>query len=187
MGRERVIKKIKSNAVRMIVLGVITGLLFSFAAFVMFVGKAPELGLFISGMALLMYSIAIIGIVKCVNPMKDRCMKKNPKLLEQADELFSDIIYQDKFIIYSNRIIANAKDITQMAAFDDITRISENSMSYNGIRAEHSIVLVLPNYEIKISVYAKGRNTISELKNNIFQRCPQIVAHYSTYKDRIEL
>lgn len=40
--------------------------------------------------------------------------------MEQADELFSDIIYQDEFVIYSYDIIANAKDITQMAAFDEI-------------------------------------------------------------------
>lgn len=153
----------------------------------MFVGEAPELGFFVSGMALLMFSLVIIGIVRCANPMRARCFKKNPKLLEQADELFSDIIYQDKFVIYSNRIIASAKDITQMAAFDDITRLIENSMSYNGIRTEHSIVLVVPTYQIKISVYAKGRKTITELKQNIYQRCPQIVSHYSTFKDRIEL
>ncbi len=191
MGRDRVIKKIKSSSIALIVMGGIFCSFFSISTFVLFVGDESKAGYifagyFFAGLALLMLPVIIIGISRCVNPMKARCLKKNPKLLEQADELFSDIIYQDKFIIYSNRIIANAKDLTQMAAFDEIERISENSSSYNGISTDHSIVLILPTYQIRISVYAKGKRTINELKLNIIQRCPRIMANYTMYRDRID-
>lgn len=125
-----------------------------------------------------MLVLAITGIVRRANPMKAHCFKRNPKLLEQADELFSDIIYQDKFIIYSNRIIANAKDITQMAAFDEIVNICESSTSYNFIKTDHKIVLVLPTYQVQISVYAKKRETIDDLKYGIMQRCPKLQPNY---------
>lgn len=50
------------------------------------------MAIFIGVLALLMLVLAITGIVRRANPMKAHCFKRNPKLLEQADELLA-ILY----------------------------------------------------------------------------------------------
>lgn len=186
MGRDLVLKKIKSSAVRLLVVGVIMGVLLALFSFVLFVGEATELAIVMAVLAVLLFLVTIIGVHKNLNPMKAHCLKRNPKLLEQADELFSHIIYQDKFIIYSERIIANAKDITQMAAFEDIVNVCESSTSYNAVSTQHELVLVLPTYQIKINVYAKKRETIDDLKYGIMQRCPKLQTGYTQFGDKVE-
>ena len=186
MGRDIVMKRIKFEAVRMIVLCGIVVVVFSLFSFILFVVEESAMAIFVAVVVLPMIVASIIGIRTYVNPMRARCFKLNPKLLEQADELFSDMIHKDKFVIYSNRIIAHARGITQMAAFEDIISVNETSMSYNFIKIDHSINLRLPKYQIRISVYGKKKKVIRNLISDIEQRCPKILEDQMKFPAKIE-
>lgn len=186
MGRDIVMKRIKLETVRFIILGGIVGVIFSLFSFLFFLAEVPILAIFIAVAALFFIAATIKEIRTYNNPMRARCFKLNPKLLEQADELFSDMIHKDKFVIYSNRIIAHARGITQMAAFEDIISVYETSMSYNFIKIEHSIMLRLPKYQIRISVYGKKKKVIRNLISDIEQRCPKILEDQMKFPAKIE-
>ncbi|MDD5934710.1 MAG: hypothetical protein PUC65_03955 [Clostridiales bacterium] len=186
MGRELVIKKIKKTAIIQIIVCVIMMALLGFLTFIMFTLEEPEAAIVMGAFTLLFLILMCIWIYRFVNPLKDRFMKKNPKLLEQADELFNDIVYKDKNIICSHRLIANAKDIRQIAALDEITNVCENKYSVNFIRTTHDITLTLPNYTVVINVYGQKKQNVQKLKYNIIQHCPKVLENQFKFGARIE-
>lgn len=176
MGRELVLKKIKSHGKKTVAGGILIMLLGLFMVFVFFAtDDGAELFAILS---LLLFAFGlvslILGIKTAVNPEKSGFIKNNPDLLKQADELYFNIVYEDKYIIISNRVIANKKQITQMAYLEDIYLIYQRTQSMNLIPTANELVLENRNKKnsMTINIYAKGKNTRDDLFRILSNACP---------------
>jgi hypothetical protein len=96
-------------------------------------------------------------------------------LLKQADQLYSNIIYENQYIMLSDKVLANKKNILQMVYLEDVYLIYEHMQSMNFVRYMHELVLENKNKKntIRINVYAKGKKIEDELFHILSQACPQ--------------
>lgn len=130
MGREKVLAVIRRYGTRAIIGGSVltfVGLLPSVLFYWVYNGFDVLHVLFsfplLAGLAFLVYGIRVKR-----DPEKAGCLKRNPNLLMQADELYQNIEYEDDFIMFSDRVIANKHDVMQMAYFQDIIWITVQNL-----------------------------------------------------------
>ena len=104
MGREVVFANIRKRMIAMIVGGVILTLMGGFISFAAVV--AGEYSVLILGLFALTPGVIflIFGTSRRMHPEKSGIFKANPDLLQQADELYANIQYQDDYIIVSDKI-----------------------------------------------------------------------------------
>jgi len=181
MGRERVLQKIKSQARGAIIAGSIFFIISAFLLFISFiVDEGIEVFLICFGFLFLCaLAFLIFGIKNFAHPEKSSEIKANPRLLEQADELFSYIKYQDDFIILSDRIIANKKDIIRMAYLDEVYLIYISKSSHNFIPTSKLLIFATATGQFGISVYGRQERTIEQLINRIHPLCPNTRVGYT--------
>lgn len=176
MGRELVLKKIKSHGKKTVAGGILIMLLGLFMVFVFFATDDGAEVFAILSLLLFAFGLVslILGIKTAGNPEKSGFIKRNPELLRQADELYSDIVYEDDFIMFSHRVIANKKQITQMAYLEDIYLIYRRTQSMNLIPTANELVLANRNEksDMTINIYAKGKNTRDNLFRILSDICP---------------
>lgn len=185
MGRDQVLKKIKTSAVIYLILGIAMILAGgSMCVILLMAGFPQEISAWI--MMVLFLAIAVGGIVLTVNairtlidPANSSTIKKNPGILQQADELFQNIIYQDEFIVLSPRIIANAKDIREIAYTDEVFLIYVYTHKTNGITDQKKLVLLTARGMIEINIYLKKDIKVEALANRILQHCRYARAGYT--------
>lgn len=185
MGRERILKTIKRNSIVWTVMGIVLLLLFLFveSAFILS-GIASEddvLGavLFFALIGILGGFFLYFGIRGLMHPEKTQALKKNPDLLRLADELFSHIVYEDDFIILSDRIIANKKNITQMAFTDEVFLIYVYKQTTNFITTTKQLILRTARGQLEINIYGRKEATINQLAARIAQNCQYARLGYS--------
>lgn len=179
MGSEKIIKKIRSKSVVVIVLGALLFLGFGFLAFCCVVGEFLPMAIFLGIFALLGLFFIIWGI-RMRNPKKSSFLKRNPDLLEQADELYANVVYEDKTIIHSNKTLASKKNPLSMVSFDEVIGIYEKTTTYNHlVTIEHNLVLVTPKGENYISIYGKNKEAVGAILTRIHQYCPNARLGYS--------
>jgi hypothetical protein len=184
MGRKKVIKEIHARALLAIILG---GILFLGAGFFTFCflivgGIGEEIGLviFLGISTCFGLLILILGITQW-NPNNSQFFKRNPELFKQVDELFSNIVYEDDFIICSNKTLANKKHLLNIAQFDEILGIHESIHTYNSILTlERHLVLVTKKGQIKINIYARKQDTVENLIQQISELAPNARIGWST-------
>ena len=99
MGREAVFANIRKRMIAMIVGGVILTLMGGFISFAAVV--AGEYSVLILGLFALTPGVIflIFGTSRRTHPEKSGIFKANPDLLQQADELYANIQYQDDYRI----------------------------------------------------------------------------------------
>lgn len=177
MGRENILKKIKGKFVVTVVAGVLITLFAAFLIFCLALEGDVNIGLYIIILVLAGLGIFVvaIGTRAIANPMNTPQLKTNPRLLEMADELFSDVKFEDKLIILSDRIIAGKRDLTQMAYFSEVLLIYEYTHTTNMITDTHKIKLETADYTAMIDVYACSEEVISGLINSLHRFCPNAV------------
>ncbi len=172
MGREIVLKKLRSKSIIVIVLGALLFLGCGFLALCCFIGAFLPMAVFMSISALLGLFFIILGSRNC-NPETSLYTKRNPDLLAQADELFSNVVYEDKTIIHSNKTLASKKNPLNMVSFDEVIGIYEETTTYNFLfTVEHKLVLVTPKGENYIGIYGKNQEAVEAIITHIQQRCP---------------
>ena len=176
MGRQKVLQKIKNNSLAMTITGALFILVSGLIVFFLLVSELKGDG--ISALILTFTCVGIIGIfmvffgIRGLNhPEKTSAMKKNPDLLRQADELFAHVTYQDSFIILSDRIIANKKNITQMAFTDEVFLIYIYRHRTNFITTSKQLILQTARGHFEINIYGRKQSTIDELANRIARSC----------------
>lgn len=155
MGRTRLIKKLKSKGIIFLIAGIIISLISTLMSVAFIIdGPNPILIAFI-----IMLICGIIFIYNGVDYLKkenSKFIKKHPEILELADDLDINKVYEDNFIIISNKAISPKKDITKVAALDDVLGIYESIQRTNGIVTSHIIRLELRDGRcVTINVYAK--------------------------------
>lgn len=179
MGSEKLLKKIKSRGKFILTIGIIfvlMGLLLSFA--IVISGIHPVIIAF-----LIIIAMGIIFMCIGIDYSKGKnstFVKKQPNILELADSLYEHTVYENKFIIISNKAIALKNDITRISDLNDVLVIYENIGRTNGITTSHTINLMLRNGRaIYVNVYARKKETIDNLVLTISSYCPNAKTGYS--------
>lgn len=184
MGRDIVLARIKKNGIIAIVGGTFLTILFGLITIGVLtddaddgVGAAIAIGIF----TLMGVVFIIMGIRNIVCPEKTRFLKFNPQLLEMADQLYSHVIYEDQYVLISDKVLANKKQPTQMTWLWDVYLVYLHTTSTNFIPtgSEYVIENRFPKNRVAINVLARGRKSKQELLNVLAQACPNARFGYS--------
>lgn len=178
-GREKILKKIRKRFIFGIVMGVLLCLVGAFLLLCFIVSEERTVGPYVlAAFPLIFGAFFLIWGSWCIaNPMKTPQLKTNPRLLEQADELFANIRYEDKLIIMSDRVIASKRDLTQMVYFEEVLKIYENIHTTNMITDTHTLNLETATYTALINVYGCKDQVVESLKDKIYSMCPNILPY----------
>lgn len=180
MGREKVLKKMRSNSIFITVLGFLLFLGCGLLAFCCIVGEFAPMAIFLGIFALGGLFFIVLGI-RNGNPKTSLFTKRNPDLLAQADELYANVVYEDKTIIHSNKTLASKKNPLSIVSFDEVIGIYEKTTTYNHlVTIEHQLVLVTPKGENYISIYGKNKEAVGAIMTRIHQYCPHARLGYNT-------
>ncbi len=120
MGRKKIISRIKRRLIAAMI-GVVLFLIFTaFLLLIMIVTGDWSL----TPLALLP-AAAALGFIMLIHqwttkPEKCPHVKQTPGLMDMAEELFDNIVYEDDFIIHSNKVIASKKNLFQMAYISEV-------------------------------------------------------------------
>lgn len=181
-GSQFVLNKIRSGGKKMIGFGIpffLLGLMLTTAMVIAYMTNERDYAYIILGILTFLMVIEglvfiIMGVKRVNHPEQSPEMKNNPNLLQQADSLYANIIYEDKFVILSNYVIANKKRPTQMAYLRDIYLIYRHTASMNFIRYINELVLENRNKKnsMRISTYAKSGADKDRLTQLLAQACP---------------
>lgn len=175
MGQEIVLKKIKSKGVVLLVMGIVLIVVGTLLALIMIISKSEIFAVvFFALLAAAGVLILIMGVKNLLHPEDSAFIKNNPDLLEQANQLYSNIVYQDDFVVISDKVIANKKAPLQMAYLEDVYLVYRHTSSMNGIHTANEIVLQTKNKKntLRLSVYAKGKQTRGDLFELLAKYCP---------------
>lgn len=182
MGSEILLKKIKSNGTKQIIGGIIIMLLGTLFTIIAAFDDEDDVAIvWIFAAVLLALGIILVsfGIKNRSHPENAKVIRKNPALLNMADELFADIIYEDKFVKISNRIIANQKDITQMTYTNEIFLMYVSRESYNFVPTGKELILETARGRLALNIYGRTKNTVNELANMICRLSPNTRVGYT--------
>lgn len=181
-GSQIVLNKIRSGGKKMIGFGIpflLLGIVLTTALAIAYMEDREEsvyivLGIITFLMVIEGLAFIIMGVKRVNHPERAPEMRNNPNLLQQADQLYSNIIYEDKFVILSNYVIANKKHPTQMAYLQDIYLIYRHTASMNFIRYINELVLENRNKKnsMRINTYAKSGADKDRLTQLLAQACP---------------
>ena len=175
MGRDEILSKIAKSSRAYVILGFILGiggLVVSILMIIMGTKAANLVFLFIMlGLCVLGVVILIFNIPVMLDPMKSGFIKKNPDILAQADELYQNLIYRDKTLMFSSRIIANATDIRQMAYTEEVFLIYVYIHKTNGVTDQKTLKLETARGTIALMIMFKKDDEINSLIGQIVQQC----------------
>lgn len=178
MGRDIVLKKLKKGSRALIIIGVLLEL-FSLPMLIMMIGEDTAAVVTFIVMMIVGGIMIYIGISHINHPERTSAMKKDPLLLYKADELFSDLKYEDKFIYMSSRLVANKGNIAEIAFYDEIFQIHLFRQTTNFITTSKMLVLSTPKRQLNINVYGKKDDEINALASRIAQNCPNARVGYT--------
>lgn len=181
-GSQFVLNKIRSGGKKMIAFGIpflLLGLVLTTALVIAYLeDEGDPVYIFLAIVTFLMVveglAFIIMGAKRVSNPERSVYIRNNPDLLRQADQLYSNVVYEDKFVILSNYVIANKKHPTQMAYLQDIYLIYRHTASMNFIRYINELVLENRNKKnsMRINTYAKSGADKDRLTQLLAQACP---------------
>lgn len=179
MGREKLLKKIKSRGIAMLVLGIILVLIGGLLSLTILLVEIHPI--VIAFLLFVLAGIALIYLgVDYLKGEKSSFIKKRSNIMELADDIENNLVFENKFIVISNKAIANKKDITRIAALNDVLAIYERIYRTNGIVTSHIVNLELRDgRSISINVYARKKDTKDNLVLTISKYCPNAKVGYS--------
>lgn len=178
MGREKFLKSLNKIGNTFIGLGIFIGLISIFMILI-FITDGFSMPIF---MFLIMLVFAIIFFVKGLDYKKgenSKYVQKYPNVLELADSL-DNIVFENDFIIISDKAIADKKNYRNIIALNDVLAIYEHITRTNGIVTAHTVQLSsIDGRDFQINVYARKRDTKDDLLLTISNYCPNARIGYS--------
>lgn len=180
MGREKLIKKLKSRGRLLLILGIILMLLGALLSLAILVdGFHPVFFIF-----LFVLACGILMMYFGINNMKginSNFVKKNPYILDLVDDLFQNTLYEDNLVIISNRAIAPKKNLLGVSDINDVVGIYESSNTTNGIKTSHVINLFLRNGKsVLINIYGRKNETKDNLMLVLSNYCKNAMIGYTS-------
>lgn len=182
MGREYVFKSIKKSGRVCLIIGIIFMVFFGLMCFAMYADEGELITVILfAAFAILGLALVIYGLRTLLHPEKATCFKNNPQLLQMADQVYTHILYEDQFVLISDKVLANKKQPLQMTWLWDVYLIYLHTTSTNFIPtgSEYVIVSRNPKNQFTINVYAKGKKGKQNLLNILAQACPNARFGYS--------
>lgn len=178
MGREKFLKSLNKIGNIFIGLGIFIGLISIFMILI-FITDGFSMPIF---MFLIMLVFAIIFFVKGLDYKKgenSKYVQKYPNVLELADSL-DNIVFENDFIIISDKAIADKKNYRNIIALNDVLAIYEHITRTNGIVTAHTVQLSsIDGRDFQINVYARKRDTKDDLLLTISNYCTNARVGYS--------
>ncbi len=181
-GSEILIQNIRSSATKQIIGGIIITILGALMILLaVIVDDTDATVIWVFALLLLVIGIALLvsGSKNRSHPENAKVIRQNPALPNMADELFSDMIYEDKFVKISNRIIANQKNITQMTYTNEIFLIYVSKQSYNFVPTSKELIIETARGRLNINIYGRTKTTVNELANMICRLSPNTRVGYT--------
>lgn len=173
MGKgEQVIKRsLARRGAALIVLGAILALGMGFLALALaVVGEYGGMLVFVLLTALGAFCLAV-GIKEC-SIRTSGWTARNPDLSAQADELYENAIYEDKYILHSEKHIGSKRTPPAIAAFDEVLGMYVRKTRYNFlITVQKQLIIVTQKGEIALSIYSDQK--IDELARRIAAYSPR--------------
>ncbi len=185
-GSELVLEKIRKSAHNGMVAGIVLAVLF---------GPVSLFGIFMtirdgfedySVMFIIFAAILALGIVLIVinkkkvnDPTQSGVIKRNPNILEMADELIDNKVYEDQFLILSPRIIANALDITQISYTDEVFLVYVYIHRTNGVIDTKQLKLETAHGMMGFNIIRKKDEEVDYLMRNVLTHCRYARAGYT--------
>lgn len=120
--------------------------------------------------------LIINGIVILKDPYKDSIFRKNPDLLRMADELYSDIVYQDDFIILSKRLFSPANVPWFLSPLNEVYWFYIQRTFTNGIPTNKELRFVTSTSHFGINISGKKSDDAEKSINILLQACPDLRA-----------
>lgn len=178
MGRELLIKKLKSKGTLLLVVGMLMAVFSLFMSILMF-GEVVIAGIIFLILTAIGVGLSIYGF-DFTKGGNSKYVKKTPNILELADDIYENKVYEDNFITISKRAIAKKRDITSVTDLNDVLGIYEHIQRTNGIVTSHIVKLELRNGSvIGINVYARKKDTKDNLVLTISNYCPNAMVGYT--------
>ena len=173
---KRIIKYVWKNALIPIIVGGLMSLfLIMLISFYIYDKDwGPAVGF--SVVLLLPLALTALGIIMIVKPGG-----KNDRLAEMAEDIDRGIIYQDDFIIVSQRVIGSASALQLMVFRDDVIACWLYSETTNGIPTARRIEVYTanPNVSLHINVYGRKPQIIDGIMQKIQEFCPNVRMGYT--------
>lgn len=176
-----VLKKIKKMAITFVVIGVVILLLF----ILIIVASVSEDTDITSISILALFAIGgivclIFGIRDLAAPTKSGIFKKNPYVLQMADELYSDIQYQDDFIVMSERLLAPKKKPENVTPMNEIFLLYVQKQSTNFIPTGKDLYVVAARGDFQINIYGKKKDKVDQTVQALANTCPNMRIGYTS-------
>ena len=175
MGREEVLKRVKKGTMGSLVLG-LTLLIVPFMVDVLMLAMGKAKGNVV--LIIIMAVIAIGGGIMTVyfmqvmmNPMKSMFIRKNPDILDMADELYENMIYHDNALMFSPRIIGYAQDPRQLSYTDEVFLVYVYIHKTNGITDLKMLKIEAARRTIAIAIMGMKDEEINSLIGQIVEHC----------------
>ncbi len=112
-------------------------LLLSFSAFLLLLGVigliVENYVLFVIGMIFLLPFLipGIIALVRYLKPMKGKPLSRHPEILQRADYLFANIVFQNDAVVVAPGYFAFKQDISMVYAMNEVLLIYKRIVNTN--------------------------------------------------------
>lgn len=180
MGKKILEKQLRKNGLMFIIVGGLLSLFFLFMILILIIGGIVE-GALIFGLLLVAPIVMLYFGIDYMKGVNSRKIKKNPKIIELVNDLYDHTIFENDFVIISERAIAPKNLVIRVSARTDILGIYENIQRVNGIVTSHMIILEKRDgLPISINVYAKKQQTKDNLLLTISNYCPNAKVGYTS-------
>ena len=173
---EKIVKKVRKTALAPIILGGLMSLFLIMLICIYIFEKDWGAAIGFTVILLIPLALTALGIVMMAKPGG-----KNDRLAEMAADIDRGIIYQDKFIIVSQRVIGSASALQLMVFRDDVIACWLYSETTNGIPTAWRIEVYTanPNVSLHINVYGRKPQIIDSIMQKIQEFCPNARMGYS--------
>lgn len=178
MGREKVIAQIKKvSLTEVIAFAALAVICLPIALFVEEMSTFVRLIMFALTGVFAWASVHFCGVLK--DPCKSGTYKTNPQIFDMADEHFASVVYEDKFVTISQRMVSCTKNPSQIAFLDEVFLLHISKSSMNFVPTGKELIISHARGAISLNVYGARKSTIEELFKRLISICPNTAAGYT--------
>lgn len=181
MGRDLVLKSVRTKAIKYFVGGIIGASLSAVIFVLLMLADMMSMVFWIVVLIIFALSIAAVigGAIVIASPESTPSLKKIPFLLDNADRHFSSIKFQDDLILISDGYFSKKKEPITVSPLSEVLWIYIKKTSYNGIPTAKVIIVRTAFREISISISMKKAEVYEKTIMALASVCPNARVGYS--------